>query len=131
MGKKYILDANAVIDYVGNKLPSISALAMDKLVNDQLNTSIVVKIEVLGFNGEDSEMEKLNEFLGLSTIFFIDDAVAEKAIDLRKSHRKLKLGDAVIAATTLLNNFILLSRNSKDFQSIKGLECFIPHELKL
>jgi predicted nucleic acid-binding protein len=129
MGKKYILDANAVIDYVGNKLPSISALAMDKLVNDQLNTSIVVKIEVLGFSGEDSEMEKLNEFLGLSTIFFIDDAVAEKAIDLRKSHRKLKLGDAVIAATALLNNFILLSRNSKDFQGIKGLECFNPHEL--
>jgi predicted nucleic acid-binding protein len=129
MGKKYILDANAVIDYVGNKLPSISAIAMDKLVNDQLNTSIVVKIEVLGFNGEDSEMEKLNEFLGLSTIFYIDDTVAEKTIDLRKRHRKLKLGDAVIAATALLNNFILLSRNSKDFQGINGLECFNPHEL--
>jgi predicted nucleic acid-binding protein len=129
MGKKFILDANTVIDYVGNKLPSIAATAMDKLVDDQLNTSIVVKIEVLGFNGKYAEMQKLSEFLSMSTIFYVDDRLAEKTIDLRKRYRKLKLGDAIIAATAIQNNFILLSRNVRDFQGIDELECINPHDL--
>lgn len=130
MGKKYILDANAVIDYIGDRLPQASALAMDELLNDELNTSIVVKIEVLGFNGDPSEMQKLKEFIGLANIFYVDDVIADKTIDLRKAHRKLKLGDALIAATALVNDLILISRNTKDFDSILGLDCVNPHELK-
>ncbi len=69
MGQRYILDTNTVIDYIGDKLPQDSALAMDKVVNDELNISIIVKIETLGFNGEDSEMQKLKDFLSLEKIF--------------------------------------------------------------
>jgi predicted nucleic acid-binding protein len=130
MGKRYILDANAVIDYVGDRLPQSSALAMDNILNEELNTSIVVKIEVLGFNGEPDEMQKLKEFISLANIFYMDDVIADKAIDLRKAYRKLKLGDALIAATALVNDLILISRNTKDFERILGLDCVNPHELK-
>jgi predicted nucleic acid-binding protein len=87
---------------VGDKLPLTSALAMDKLVNEELNVSIIAKIEVMGFNGDLSEMQKLNNFLKLATMFYIDDSIADKTIDLRKTYRKLKLGDAIIAATALV-----------------------------
>ena len=129
MGKKYILDSNAVIDQVGNKLPNEAALIIDEIVNEELNTSIIVKIEALGFNGEDSEMQKISDFLALSNTFYIDELVANKAIDLRKTYKKLELGDAIIAATALLNNLIILTRNTKDFQNITGLECINPYEL--
>jgi predicted nucleic acid-binding protein len=130
MGQRYILDTNTVIDYVGDKLPQNSALAMDRLVNEELNISIIMKIETLGFNGEEPEMQKLLDFLSLSKIYCVDDFVADKTIDLRKTYRKLKLGDAIIAATALANNLTLISRNTKDFEDISGLTCINPYELK-
>lgn len=129
MGKQYILDANAVIDYVGDKIPLLAAITMDNLINDELNTSIVVKIEVLGFDGDLAEMQKLNNFLALATIFHLDDVVADKTIGLRKRYKKLKLGDAIIAATALVHGFTILTRNTRDFQHIDGLDCINPHEL--
>ena len=130
MGQRYILDTNTVVDYVGDKLPQDSALAMDKMVDDELNISIIVKIETLGFNGEDAEMQKLKDFLSLAKTYYVDDLTAEKTIDLRKTYRKLKLGDAIIAATALANNLTLISRNTKDFENISGLTCVNLFELK-
>jgi predicted nucleic acid-binding protein len=130
MGQRYILDTNTVIDYVGDKLPQYSALTMDRLVDEELNISIIVKIETLGFNGEESEIQRLKDFLSLSKIYYVDDVVADKTIFLRKKYRKLKLGDAIIAATALANNLTLISRNTKDFEDISGLTCINPYELK-
>ena len=130
MGQRYILDTNTIVDYVGDKLPQDSALAMDKVVNDELNISIIVKIETLGFNGEDAEMQKLKDFLSLAKTYYVDDLTAEKTIDLRKTYRKLKPGDAIIAATALANNLTLISRNTKDFENISGLTCVNLFELK-
>ena len=130
MGQRYILDTNTVVDYFGDKLPQDSALAMDKVVNDELNISIIVKIETLGFNGEDAEMQKLKDFLSLAKTYYVDDLTAEKTIDLRKTYRKLKPGDAIIAATALANNLTLISRNTKDFENISGLTCVNLFELK-
>ena len=130
MGQRYILDTNTVVDYFGDKLPQDSALAMDKVVDDELNISIIVKIETLGFNGEDAEMQKLKDFLSLAKTYYVDDLTAEKTIDLRKTYRKLKPGDAIIAATALANNLTLISRNTKDFEDISGLTCVNPFELK-
>jgi predicted nucleic acid-binding protein len=126
MGEKYILDTNAVIDYVGDKLPLAAALKMDEITNEGLIISIVAKIEVLGFNGDPLEMQKLTDFLSLSNIIYVDDVVADKTIELRKAYRKLKLGDVIIAATTLVNKLILISRNTKDFENIAGLVCVNP-----
>lgn len=130
MGQRYILDTNTVVDYFGDKLPQDSALAMDKVVDDELNISIIVKIETLGFNGEDAEMQKLKDFLSLAKTYYVDDLTAEKTIDLRKTYRKLKPGDAIIAATALANNLTLISRNTKDFENISGLTCVNLFELK-
>ena len=42
---------------------------------------------------------------------------------------KLKLGDALIAATALVYDLVIVTRNTKDFQNIAGLEYLNPHEL--
>ncbi|MBU1821975.1 MAG: type II toxin-antitoxin system VapC family toxin [Bacteroidetes bacterium] len=128
MGKKYLIDSNTLIDYVGNKLPKSAAEAMDRVVDEAFNVSIVVKIETLGFDGEASEMEKLRSFLSLASVFYLDDSIVDQTIALRKAHKKLKLGDALIAATALVHNFTLLTRNTKDFEFIPGLDCANPYE---
>jgi hypothetical protein len=114
---------------VADKLPHAAAFEMDKLIDIEFNTSIIVKIEVLGFNGDPLEMQKIDDFLTFANIFYLDDIVADKAIYLRKTYKKLKLGDALISATALVNDLIIVTRNTKDFQNIAGLEYLNPHEL--
>lgn len=53
----------------------------------------------------------------------------QKTIHLRRVCKKLKLGDAIIAATGLAYNFALVTRNTKDFKNIEGLEVLNPNEL--
>jgi predicted nucleic acid-binding protein len=118
MGKKYILDANAVIDYVGNKLPSISALAMDKLVNDQLNTSIATQ----------QQLSPLTAFMETTILLPIDESVIEKTISIRQT-TKVGLGDAIIAATALQHNLKLITHNTADFKNIEGLQLIDPYEV--
>ncbi len=92
---------------------------MNKLIDEELNISIITKIEVLGFNGNEPEMKRLEDFLALSAIIYIDEAVANQTIALQKT-QKIKLTDVIIAATATINNLVLLSRNTKDFGGISG-----------
>jgi len=62
-------------------------------------------------------------------MFPLDDVVTAKTINLRRVYKKLKLGDAIIAATALAYNFNLVTRNTKDFKNIEGLEFVNPYEL--
>ncbi len=45
-----------------------------------------------------------------------------------KTKRKIKLADAVIAATALLNNLILATRNVDDFKEVKELQIINPFD---
>jgi predicted nucleic acid-binding protein len=51
-----------------------------------------------------------------------------KTIELRKNHR-IKLPDAIIAATALVYGLTVISRNITDFKSINGITCINPWEL--
>ncbi|MDR0581942.1 MAG: hypothetical protein LBG31_03145 [Prevotellaceae bacterium] len=42
---------------------------------------------------------------------------------------KIKLPDAIIAATALANNMVLLTNNEKDFSRIPGLQIINPKAL--
>ena len=52
--------------------------------------------------------------------------VVDKTIEICKQH-KIKLPDAIIAATALVNNFTLVTRNIDDFKNIAGLKTINPY----
>ena len=58
-------------------------------------------------------------------MYVVDEDVAEQAIELKR-RSKIKLADAVIAATALVNNLKLVTRNVDDYKGVKGLEIFNP-----
>ena len=60
-------------------------LVLDGYFDDNLTISIVSKIEVLGFNGEEDELKSLADFIALAGIVFVDDAMVDKTIELRKA----------------------------------------------
>jgi toxin FitB len=129
MGQGYLLDANVLIDYTANLLPDNGKQKVTGIIDDGFNISVVFKIEVLGYDDLPSKMKQFEAFLDLATVFPLDSDVTAKTIYLRRKYKKLKLGDAIIAATALAYNFALVTHNTKDFKNIEGLEVMNPYDL--
>ena len=102
MGKPYLIDSNAVIDYLMGKLPASGMVFLDEIINDIPNVSVITQIEVLGFNSSGTTEKLLTDFFDDAFILGLTDEVVEKTIELRKAH-KIKLPDAIIAATALIS----------------------------
>ncbi len=51
-----------------------------------------------------------------------------RALSRKKYSRKMKLPDALVAATAFINSAVLITRNIKDFSHLEkhGLEVWIP-----
>jgi len=111
--------------YMGNKLPGKAKSALAQIIDDEINLSVINKIELLGFSKVEQD---LIDFVSCSNICPMDDDIVEKTIEVRRLYR-IKLPDAVIAATALHYDFVLVTNNTKDFKSIKGVEVVNPHEL--
>ena len=118
MGQKYLLDTNVVLDFMGRKLPENSKILLSKIIDDQINISAINKIELFGFKNVE---QNLIAFVNFSEVYHIDDEIIDKTINLRKKY-KIKLPDAIIAATAIVNNFILISHDVKDFEKITELQ---------
>ncbi|MBE0639054.1 MAG: type II toxin-antitoxin system VapC family toxin [Bacteroidales bacterium] len=126
MGKSYLIDTNAVIDYLNNNLPPQANQLIDSF---QPKISIISRLELLSWHGaNEKQLEVLAEFINSSMVFLLEETVILKTIEIRKTFR-LKLPDAIIAATALVNELILLTRNTKDFKDISALEIVNPHEI--
>jgi predicted nucleic acid-binding protein len=126
MGTQYLIDSNAVIDYLSGKLPPTGMTFMSKLVNDTPKISLITKIEVLGFRTSIEAEKLLTDFTDDCLVLPITEEISDRTIELRKDY-KIKLPDALIAATALVYNFTLVSRNVSDFKRIIGLNCVDAH----
>jgi toxin FitB len=83
-------------------------------------------IEFLGWQGHSDEgFIKCKELVELATIFPVSGQVADKAIELRR-RKRIKLADAIIASTALINNLSLATSNSRDFKGIESLVLINP-----
>lgn len=123
MGTQYLMDTNAVIEFLGGALPTSGSNWLQDIIDQNLHhLSVINQIELLGFNGSPAEMQTLEDFIDVTNVLSLSEVVVQKTIELRKNH-KIKLPDAIIAATALVYNLTLISRNVKDFQKVTGLAC--------
>ncbi len=123
----YLVDTNAVIDYLANKLPVSGMNFMNSVVDSIPIISVITKIELLGFTTANDEYAILDNFVNDARIIELNNFVVEKTIFIRKQY-KIKLPDAIIAATALVYDLKVVSRNVSDF-SIENLEVINPHGL--
>lgn len=125
MGKKFLIDTNILIEYVGDLLPKEANNFISEIIDENFLISIINKIEILGHQSVD---QKVEDFISLAESILISNDIVKTTISLRKRH-KIKLPDAIIAATAIENDLIILTRNTKDFIIIKDLEVVNPHEI--
>ncbi len=88
--------------------------------------SIVTRIEALGFSDfSPGEAEAIERALQSLPVVPLTDAIAERAITLRRQ-RRMKLGDSIIAATAVALDAELVTRNVGDFRHIPDLRLIDP-----
>jgi predicted nucleic acid-binding protein len=86
-------------------------------------TSIV---EVLGYHKlADSERNHFESFFRVADVLPISEAVIDQAVRLRQQ-RKMTLGDSLIAATAVVHDLELLTRNIDDFSWVPELHVRDP-----
>jgi len=128
MGKKYLLDSNVIIGYLAGKIPQNGMKIISEMVDMIPNISVISQIEVLRFNNTSENEAILEKFINTSLIYPLNNNVVKQTIELCKQ-KKIKLPDAIIAATALTESFILATHNINDFKGIHNLELLDPFTL--
>lgn len=129
MGQKYLIDTNVIAHLFAERLPVAGKEFVKKAINEDFIISVIVEIEVLTYHEVPEKMPLIEEFVSLATVLPLDKAVTQKAIALRRNQRKLKLADAIIAATAITYQLALITNNSRDFTNIAGLHVIDPHNI--
>ena len=126
---KAVFDTNILIDYFGGNPDAAVAIehCTDKLI------SRISWIEALVKFSTPAQETDIREFLETFRIVELHDAVAERAILLRRDSgmgnaRKLKLPDALILATAMVEHCRLITRNTKDFDAASP-DIMVPYQI--
>ena len=129
MSDPLLVDTNVILDLYHRRFsPEQEAKIKEILEGEQYAISVVNKIELLGYPELlPDEIAFLTKVIGKATIIPLSDEIAEKAIEL-KQVKRIKLPDAIIAATAIIYGAKVLTRNTKDFENLPGLTYIDPHE---
>lgn len=119
MGEGYLIDTNVISDYLGGKLPSNGLDFMDELMDNLPSISIINRIELLGYNHQNIGQYRIA--VDACIVLELTEAIILKTIAIRKS-RRIKIPDAIIAATALVNDLTLITHNTSDFENIQNLK---------
>jgi len=128
MGTGILIDTNAVIDFQSGQLPTAALNWMVRMIDEGAGyLSVINRIELFIRPGDTNEEAALRQFVASCQVLPLDEPVVLQTIRLRQQHR-VKLPDAIIAATALVHGLLLLSRNTSDFRTVAGLTLLNPHE---
>ena len=130
MGQKYLLDSNAIIGYLAGKIPPSGMEAVSEIVAKRPNISVISQIEILRFNDTPENEAVLEEFINMSKIHPLSNSIVEHTIKICKQI-KIKLPDAIIAATAIIGNYTLVTRNTDDFIKISDLVLLNPWDISV
>ena len=118
-GKRYLLDTNAIVQLLAGNA-NLAAIVHGA---DFLATSVICQFEFLSFPGLTGADARLySAFASRIRTFSVpadDSAFSDAVIAFRKT-KKLKMPDAIIAATAKINDCTLLSADD-DFRQAEGL----------
>ncbi len=122
-GNSILIDTNIAL-YLLNGDNTIAELLDGK----DVYLSFISELELLGFQDlRDEDLPLIEEFLNSCIIVDLNQAIKKITIELKRA-QKIKLPDAIIAATSKYMNLPLISAD-QGFEKITELQ-FIKYELK-
>ena len=125
MGATYLIDTNIAIYLLDNTLKPEDHPNLEVAASVPFNFSVITKIELLGWKTSATQERQLENFVNQSNVIDLNDAIVDTTIQIRREH-KIQLPNAIIAATAIIYDWILLTRNEKDFERIRGIKLINP-----
>lgn len=127
MGPQHLIDTNVIIDFFNGRLPINGQRLLEAVVPA---ISVITHIELFSKASLSSaEIKQIQKFVHVATVYHTITAdIVEQTIALRVQH-KIKTPDAIIAATALIYELELITRNVSDFRAIQGLKLIDPYSL--
>jgi predicted nucleic acid-binding protein len=127
MGRmKYLYDTNIFIYYLADDITVNSWFTEEFLNLHEILISPIIRIELLSFTGLSKEEEQSIEDLlsQFNTVPLLRE-IENQTIQIKRQY-KIKLPDAIIAATAINQDAFLVTRNIRDFKGITGLKIENP-----
>jgi predicted nucleic acid-binding protein len=129
VGVNYLWDTNTVIYFLQRQFtPSAERFIDDILLTSRPVISATTEIELLCWkSANDNDLLTLRNFIQDSYVYELDQDIKNQTAEIRKYYN-LKLPDAIIAATAIVNKLTLITRNTKDFDRLSGLKVSNPYD---
>ena len=125
-GSEALIDTNIIIYYLNGELTLSQMDGLWGIINNGLRLSVISQIEVMSWHRHTAQSATIAQrFLASATIVQLSPEVVARTIAIRREAR-LKLPDAVIAATALTHNLTLVTHNTRDFTRVEGLRLHDP-----
>ncbi|TSC77527.1 MAG: PilT protein domain protein [Parcubacteria group bacterium Gr01-1014_33] len=120
----YVIDTNILIYDAAGDVKVGEFLNTRRHEIFYLPTIVIVEFLAYPLITKDT-IEKFRLFTSQTILINLDSVIAERAGEMRKNY-KLKLADAIIAASALTTRSTLLTRNIKDFRRVRDLSIISP-----
>lgn len=126
---KHLWNTNTVIYYLQQRFPQSGEQFIDDILKEgQPIISAITEIELLCWRSAiEKDIAVIKRFINDSFVIELEKPIKLKTADLRKDY-KIKLPDAIIAATAIVYDLILITRNTSDFKNITGLQLKDPYD---
>lgn len=126
----YLVDTNWIIDALNGVRPALDAIS--RHLPDGLGVSIVTLGElydgVIHGKEADSQLAELRTYLAIYDVVGLTDEVMEvfarQRVQLRRRGQLTPDLDLIIAATALVHDQTLMTRNLRHFERIPGLQIY-------
>ncbi len=123
-----LLDSDILIDHLRGYDPARRYLKRFEAGEVQGYLSVITVAELAtGQMRQEEEEGKVQQLLGLFTHIDLDFAIAWRGGEIRRQYRT-RIADALIAATALIRNLPLSTRNLQHFTPIDGLRVEKPYD---
>ena len=118
----YLIDTNIIIYYLEGEQAAVSFLRAHR---GKLAISPITWMETLSYPFSADDEQVVRAFLQEFRLIEFSSPVMELSVEIRRM-KKIKLPDAIIAASAVHHDLILVTRNIKDFKgsAVKTLDPF-------
>ncbi|MDK9718789.1 MAG: type II toxin-antitoxin system VapC family toxin [Trichlorobacter sp.] len=113
----YLVDTNIIIYYLEGQSDVVSFFREHR---GKLAISPITWMETLSYDFTQEQEQIVRSFLAGFKMINISASIMEIAVSVRKQ-KKIKLPDAIIAATAIEQGSVLVTRNQRDFKGAVSL----------
>lgn len=124
--EKFLIDTNVIIDFLAGKFSENDSKFINSIIDKTPIISVITKIEVLGFKTNQKDYQILSNFISECIVLNLNEEITQMTIEIRKE-KSIKLPDAIIAASCIVYDLTLLTRNVNDFKQLKNLHLVNSH----